>query len=92
MKNIGKGAKTSANIAEEESRARTGAIQALLLSDKSKGIFGAMNQGFSSPKDSSWILFWGSDDWLPNEKILDDREKLLSLAEKNTLQTQRNNG
>ena len=41
-KNISKGAKTSANIAEEEARARTGALQALLLSDKSKGIFGAM--------------------------------------------------
>ena len=41
-KNVGKGAKTSASIAEEEARARTGAIQALLLSDKSKGVFGAM--------------------------------------------------
>ena len=41
-KNIGKGARSSAEIAEDEARARTGALQALLLSDKSKGIFGAM--------------------------------------------------
>lgn len=27
------------------------------------GIFGAMNQGFAAAPPSSWVLFWGSDDW-----------------------------
>jgi len=39
---IKKGAANSAEIAEEEARARSGAIQALIMSDKSKGVFGAM--------------------------------------------------
>ncbi len=47
-------------------------ISILNQETKNKGIFGAMNQGFSLPEDNSWILFWGSDDWLPNQKILHD--------------------
>ena len=48
-------------------------IKTLCLSDsrlnimkqdkRSKGIYGAMNQGFKTIKDNELVLFWGSDDW-----------------------------
>lgn len=36
------------------------------------GIFGAMNQGFALASPDDWLLFWGSDDWAPHPKILED--------------------
>ncbi len=34
------------------------------------GIFGAMNQGFKLAQQDEWIIFWGSDDFAINEKVL----------------------
>ena len=34
-----------------------------------KGIFGAMNQGFSYALPSEYILFWGSDDWAASPDV-----------------------
>jgi len=34
------------------------------------GIFGAMNQGFAAATPSSWVLFWGSDDWAAGPDVL----------------------
>ena len=31
--------------------------------NKSNGIFGAMNEGYSYAKENEWVLFWGSDDF-----------------------------
>ncbi len=35
-----------------------------------KGIYNAMNIGFKFVKDYEWLIFWGSDDWLPNKSSL----------------------
>ena len=35
-----------------------------------KGIFGAMNQGFSFALPSEYVLFWGSDDWAASQDVL----------------------
>lgn len=35
-----------------------------------EGIFGAMSQGFGLAKEDEWILFWGSDDFAKNSKVL----------------------
>ena len=43
----------------------------ILKQDKnSKGIYGAMNQGFQTIKENEWILFWGSDDWAISPDVL----------------------
>ena len=48
-----------------------------------KGIFGAMNQGSEKALSSSWLLFWGSDDWAiyPNtfEKLNAEINKLSGI-------------
>ncbi len=36
------------------------------------GIFGAMNQGFLAAPPEHWLLFWGSDDWAPGPKVLEE--------------------
>ena len=36
----------------------------------SKGIYGAMNQGFSYALPNEWTLFLGSDDWLAYDDVL----------------------
>jgi glycosyltransferase involved in cell wall biosynthesis len=36
------------------------------------GIFGAMNQGFDFCFASDYLLFWGSDDWAPHCKMLEE--------------------
>jgi len=35
------------------------------------GIFGAMNQGFSTAASNDWLLFWGSDDWAAGPAVLE---------------------
>ncbi len=46
-------------------------------SKKSKGIYGAMNDGIKISKKSDWILFWGSDDWANNKNILSDLNEII---------------
>ena len=38
----------------------------------SKGIFGAMNQGWNYINKNDWTLFWGSDDWAFSNFMLED--------------------
>ena len=57
-------------------------IKTLCLSDsrlnimkqdkRSKGIYGAMNQGFKTIKDNELVLFWGSDDWAISPSSFED--------------------
>ena len=51
--------------------------------DKSKRIFGAMNEGFNLAKSDEYILFWGTDDFIYESKTL---EKI-----KNSIIRNRNN-
>lgn len=37
--------------------------------NKNPGIYGAMNQGLKYAKKDEWIIFWGSDDFAPNENV-----------------------
>ena len=46
-------------------------------SSKSNGIFGAMNDGIKEIEESSWIIFWGSDDWCHSSDILEKLEQQL---------------
>ena len=39
-------------------------------SARKDGIFGAMNLGFKRVLPNEWLLFWGSDDWLPSKNSL----------------------
>ncbi len=39
-------------------------------SNKSEGIFGAMNQGFNLAKHDEFLFFWGADDFIYNNNIL----------------------
>ena len=39
---------------------------------RSKGIYGAMNQGFKTIKDNELVLFWGSDDWAISPSAFED--------------------
>jgi len=51
-----------------------------------RGIFGAMNQGFSLPDSNSWIFFWGSDDWLPHQNVLYDVvSRIKKIGDKNKI-------
>lgn len=36
--------------------------------ENSKGIYGAMNDGFKKASKDEWIYFWGSDDWAFSNK------------------------
>ncbi len=49
----------------------------LKQNNKNKGIFGAMNQGLEVIDKSSWILFWGSDDWANGDDTFDLLNKYL---------------
>ncbi len=40
--------------------------------NKGKKIFGAMNQGLEITHNNSWILFWGSDDWVIRENTFEE--------------------
>ena len=40
----------------------------LQQNQKSKGIYGAMNDGFKQASKDEWIFFWGSDDWAFSNK------------------------
>lgn len=39
------------------------------------GIYGAMNQGLQSAMEDEWILFWGSDDFAPNQDTFNNLVK-----------------
>ena len=39
-------------------------------SEKFKGIFGAMNQGFKLAKNDEFLFFWGTDDFIYDKNIL----------------------
>ena len=39
-------------------------IQYFFQEKEYKGIFGAMNQGLELTQNNTWVLFWGSDDWV----------------------------
>jgi len=45
------------------------------------GIFGAMNQGLLSACPSSWILFWGSDDWAATPGVLSELMEVVEYVE-----------
>lgn len=40
--------------------------------ENSKGIYGAMNEGFKTIKDNELVLFWGSDDWAISPSVFED--------------------
>ena len=40
-----------------------------------KGIFGAMNQGFKLAKDNEYLFFWGSDDFIFDNNVLEKINK-----------------
>lgn len=48
-----------------------------------KGIFGAMNQGFSACSESDYLCFWGSDDWFPASSVLEDIVSALNASSLN---------
>ena len=37
-----------------------------------KGIFGAMNDGWEKVEENEWAVFWGSDDWPTDNKCIED--------------------
>ena len=37
-----------------------------------------MNEGFNQAKSQEWLLFWGSDDWLPSKDSLINALKKLN--------------
>ena len=39
---------------------------------QSQGIFGAMNDGINEIKESSWVMFWGSDDWCNSTNVIEN--------------------
>lgn len=48
----------------------------------SRGIFGAMNQGFGLAGPREWLLFWGSDDWAASPTALAEAIGCLEAAER----------
>ena len=44
---------------------------------KSKGIYGAMNDGFKKACKDEWIFFWGSDDWAYSNKSFENLSKVI---------------
>lgn len=52
-------------------------IKIINQSNDNPGIYGAMNIGFSYAKKNQWIFFWGSDDWAPSNKILENISQLI---------------
>ena len=59
----GKSNKTHINYLKEVC-AKDKRFSYLKQNKKHKGIFGAMNQGLEDLEKNSWVLFWGSDDWV----------------------------
>ena len=55
------------NSCEHDSR-----LKIIKQASNSKGIYGAMNQGFRTIKNNELILFWGSDDWAISDKVLEN--------------------
>lgn len=51
-----------------------------------KGIYGAMNQGFSLANKNDWIFFWGSDDWVFSKDTFLKIMKFLKKYEKSNLE------
>lgn len=45
---------------------------------KSKGIFGAMNEGLNLALDDEWVLFWGSDDWCQSPQTFENLKKSIN--------------
>ena len=45
--------------------------------EKSKGIYGAMNDGFKKAYKDEWIFFWGSDDWAYSNKSFEKLSKVI---------------
>ena len=41
------------------------------------GIYGAQNIGFKFCKDNEWMLFWGSDDYAYNKKVISNIRKTI---------------
>ena len=50
--------------------------------NKNPGIYGAMNQGLKYAKKNEWIMFWGSDDFAPNQNIFFKIAKSIDLYKK----------
>ena len=59
------------NICKKDSR-----YQYINQNKASKGIYGAMNEGFRQVKKDEWIIFLGSDDWLASNDVLINISKL----------------
>tara|TARA_B100000941_G_C28428932_1_gene513099 strand:- start:31 stop:828 length:798 start_codon:yes stop_codon:yes gene_type:complete len=47
--------------------------------NKNPGIYGAMNQGLKYAKKNEWIMFWGSDDFAPNQNVFLNIAKSIDL-------------
>lgn len=45
---------------------------------KSKGIFGAMNEGYNLALEDEWVLFWGSDDWCKSPETFENLNNLIN--------------
>lgn len=54
-------------------------------SKNSKGIYGAMNDGFKEARKDEWIFFWGSDDWAYSYKIFENLSKQIQHEIKRNL-------
>jgi hypothetical protein len=45
------------------------------------GIYGAMNQGVRYANNREYVMFWGSDDWCPNQHVLEKLFYAITCAE-----------
>ena len=54
-------------------------------SQYSKGIFGAMNDGWREVESDEWSLFWGSDDWPSSNKSLELIKETISQHNMDTV-------
>ena len=50
--------------------------------ENKKGIYPAMNYGFDEVKNDEWLLFWGSDDYASDKKILENLKNKIHQLEK----------
>ena len=50
-----------------------------------RGIYGAMNQGLNLLEKNSWVLFWGSDDWVIEKNTFEELNKKLKSISSNNL-------
>ncbi len=65
------------NICKKDSR-----FEYIDQNKSSKGIYGAMNEGFRRVKKDEWMIFLGSDDWLASNDVLMNISKLNISPEK----------